>query len=77
MLLFQVRIENLKDATLHIGQVLERVKHEHLCRTYELTAWTDVSDFLTQIAHKSGRLLKVQSIYCHKLFKKILLPLYF
>ena len=53
-----VRVENLLEPTLHIAQVLDRVKLEYLQKTYGVTAWTDVVDFLGQIAHKSGRLLK-------------------
>eukprot|EP00455_Lapot_gusevi_P008432 TRINITY_DN1367_c0_g1_i1.p1 TRINITY_DN1367_c0_g1~~TRINITY_DN1367_c0_g1_i1.p1 ORF type:complete len:627 (+),score=208.55 TRINITY_DN1367_c0_g1_i1:553-2433(+) len=53
-----VRIENLQDAALHIDQVLHRVKTEYLCRTYGLDSWTDSEDFLTQIARKTGKLLK-------------------
>ena len=55
----QVRVENLKNPEEHIGAVLERVQKDSLQRTYGLEAWTDPSDFLSQLSHRSGRLLKV------------------
>ncbi|KAG1675249.1 hypothetical protein FOA52_016280 [Chlamydomonas sp. UWO 241] len=53
-----VRVENLEDATEHIPMVLTRVKAEYLRKAYKLKTWTDVEDFLTQIARGSGKLLK-------------------
>jgi len=53
-----VRIANLDDATEHIGEVLERCKHQHIVRTYGISAWQDVEDFLTQLATSAGKLLK-------------------
>ena len=57
----QVRIENLIDATLHVPEVLSRVKKEYVQKTYGVASWTDHVDFLSQIAFKSGRLLKVHT----------------
>eukprot|EP01116_Phalansterium_solitarium_P019542 TRINITY_DN54_c0_g1_i1.p1 TRINITY_DN54_c0_g1~~TRINITY_DN54_c0_g1_i1.p1 ORF type:complete len:696 (+),score=280.18 TRINITY_DN54_c0_g1_i1:83-2170(+) len=53
-----VRIENIADAQDHIAEVLNRVKPVYLQRAYGIDTWEDSSDFLTQIAHKTGRLLK-------------------
>lgn len=53
-----VRVENVKDCTEHIPMVLERVKKEYLVRTYHIESWEDHVDFLTQLAKKTGRLLK-------------------
>ena len=53
-----VRIENLKDSEHHIERVLTRVKHEHVVKTYGISSWDDAEDFLTQLAMKTGRLLK-------------------
>eukprot|EP00656_Telonema_subtile_P001674 TRINITY_DN1072_c0_g1_i5.p1 TRINITY_DN1072_c0_g1~~TRINITY_DN1072_c0_g1_i5.p1 ORF type:complete len:506 (-),score=123.67 TRINITY_DN1072_c0_g1_i5:133-1650(-) len=53
-----VRIENLKDPEHHIQRVLDRVKREHVIKTYGISDWDDAEDFLTQLAQKSGRLLK-------------------
>lgn len=35
----QVRVENLEDATEHIGEVLSRVKREYLTRAYKVKEW--------------------------------------
>eukprot|EP00798_Chlamydomonas_sp_ICE-L_P023349 gene23349-30600_t len=53
-----VRVENLEDASVHVGPVLKRVKPEYLKRAYKIKEWTDVEDFLTQLAKMSGKLLK-------------------
>ena len=53
-----VRIENIAGTEEYIPAVLERVRKEYLARTYNLESWTDHMDFLSQIAYKSGKLLK-------------------
>jgi len=53
-----VRIEKIADPAEHIDQVLERVKREYLQRQYQIRDWRDTEDFLSQIARRSGRLLK-------------------
>ncbi|MCO5566744.1 hypothetical protein L7F22_020424 [Adiantum nelumboides] len=53
-----VRVENLEDATEHIGEVLSRVKREYLTRAYKVKQWTDDEDFLIQLCKLSGKLLK-------------------
>ncbi|XP_078177683.1 nuclear/nucleolar GTPase 2-like [Carex rostrata] len=53
-----VRVTNLRDATEHIGEVLKRVKKEHLQRAYKIDDWADENDFLTQMCESSGKLLK-------------------
>ena len=35
----QVRVDNLEDATEHIGEVLSRVKKEYLTRAYKVKEW--------------------------------------
>lgn len=35
----QVRVTNLEDAAEHIGEVLKRVKKEHLVRAYKISDW--------------------------------------
>ena len=55
----QVRIENVKYPSDHIPAVLERVKADYLKKTYNVSSWIDVNDFLEQIARRMGRLLKV------------------
>ncbi|XP_020240648.1 nuclear/nucleolar GTPase 2 [Cajanus cajan] len=53
-----VRVTNLKDAADHIGEVLKRVKKEHLERAYKIKEWDDENDFLLQLCKSSGKLLK-------------------
>lgn len=53
-----VRVANLEDASEHIGEVLRRVKKEHLQRAYKIQDWTDDNDFLVQLCKLSGKLLK-------------------
>ncbi|KNA23503.1 hypothetical protein SOVF_024280 [Spinacia oleracea] len=53
-----VRVANLHDASEHIGEVLKRVKKEHLQRAYKIKDWEDDHDFLFQLCKLSGKLLK-------------------
>lgn len=53
-----VRVTNLQDASEHIGEVLKRVKKEHLKRAYKISDWEDDNDFLLQLCRSSGKLLK-------------------
>ncbi|WVZ56939.1 hypothetical protein U9M48_007400 [Paspalum notatum var. saurae] len=53
-----VRVTNLEDAAEHIGEVLRRVKKEHLQRAYRIQDWTDDNDFLVQLCRTTGKLLK-------------------
>eukprot|EP01101_Sappina_pedata_P006638 TRINITY_DN3356_c0_g1_i1.p1 TRINITY_DN3356_c0_g1~~TRINITY_DN3356_c0_g1_i1.p1 ORF type:complete len:733 (+),score=379.35 TRINITY_DN3356_c0_g1_i1:104-2200(+) len=53
-----VRIVNLQDAADYVPKVLELVKRDYLIKTYGVQNWDDHIDFLTQLAAKSGRLLK-------------------
>ena len=56
-------MENVKDAACHIPVVLERVKREYLVKTYKISSWTDPTDFLEQVAQRTGKLLKVVQIF--------------
>ncbi|KAI0218667.1 GTPase required for pre-60S ribosomal subunit nuclear export and maturation [Massospora cicadina] len=53
-----VRVENLKSPEDHIDQLLLRVKKSYLQKTYQLANWTSPTHFLSQLARKSGKLLK-------------------
>lgn len=53
-----VRVTNLQDSAEHIGEVLKRVKKEHLERAYKIKDWDDENDFLVQLCKLSGKLLK-------------------
>ncbi|KAL4191723.1 hypothetical protein AMTRI_Chr07g82020 [Amborella trichopoda] len=55
-----VRVANLEDASEHIGEVLKRVRKDHLQRAYKLEDWVDENDFLVQLCKQSGKLLKVE-----------------
>lgn len=64
MSLSQVRVENVKDAACHIPAVLERVKREYIAKTYKVSSWNDPTDFLEQVAQRTGKLLKVDNVTC-------------
>ncbi|KAF9927134.1 GTPase required for pre-60S ribosomal subunit nuclear export and maturation [Linnemannia zychae] len=53
-----VRIENIKQPDDYIPELLKRVRHEYMQRTYELDHWEDSVDFLTQLAKRTGKLIK-------------------
>lgn len=53
-----VRVANLQDAAEHIGEVLKRVKKEHLERAYKIKDWEDENDFLVKLCKLTGKLLK-------------------
>lgn len=53
-----VRVANLQDAAEHIGEVLKRVKKEHLERAYNIKEWEDENDFLVKLCKLTGKLLK-------------------
>ncbi|PLW13462.1 hypothetical protein PCANC_16828 [Puccinia coronata f. sp. avenae] len=53
-----VRVEHLSCPGDHIPTLLDRIRPEYMVRTYGIQEWTDAEDFLTQIARKSGKLLK-------------------
>ncbi|CAL0310641.1 unnamed protein product [Lupinus luteus] len=53
-----VRVTNLQDAADHIGEVLKRVKKQHLQRAYKIKEWEDDNDFLVQLCKSSGKLLR-------------------
>jgi len=51
------RIERIESLEQHIPELLARVKHEYIQRTYGLVSWEDAEDFLEQFARKHGKLL--------------------
>eukprot|EP00124_Ichthyophonus_hoferi_P003105 Ihof_evm1s250 gene=Ihof_evmTU1s250 len=53
-----VRLENIRNPEDHIGAVLHRAKKEYIEKTYGVSEWKDHVDFLEQMAHKYGKLLK-------------------
>jgi nuclear GTP-binding protein len=53
-----VRVEKVDNPEQYIPAVLERVKRNHMERTFEVKGWEDHFQFLELLARKSGRLLK-------------------
>lgn len=53
-----VRVEHLSCPADHIPPLLDRIRPEYIARTYGIHEWQDSEDFLTQLARKSGKLLK-------------------
>ncbi|MBW0537351.1 hypothetical protein O181_077066 [Austropuccinia psidii MF-1] len=53
-----VRVEHLSCPSDHIPALLDRIRPEYISRTYGIKQWKDSEDFLTQLAQKSGKLLK-------------------
>ncbi len=66
----QVRVENLPTPGDYIPRVMEKVRPLYLQRTYEIASWTDPLDFLTKLAIRSGKLLRVH-LFFFNFFKKI------
>ncbi|MCP6484583.1 hypothetical protein NL492_27650, partial [Klebsiella pneumoniae] len=53
-----VRVELVPDPEQYIPSLMERVKVEHLSKTYGIDNWEDSEDFLSQLGAKNGKLLK-------------------
>ena len=49
----------MKNPDDYIAELLKRVKAEYIVKTYGVAQWIDHTDFLSQLAVKSGKLLKV------------------
>jgi nuclear GTP-binding protein len=67
-----VRVENVAYTEDHIQALIDRCRKEYLLRTYNLEDFTDANDFLTQIAVKSGKLLKGGEADCTTIAKMVL-----
>ncbi|KAJ8105557.1 hypothetical protein ONZ43_g7383 [Nemania bipapillata] len=53
-----VRIEKVENPEQYIQPMMEKVKRQHLERTYEISNWKDHHEFLEILGRKGGRLLK-------------------
>jgi len=53
-----VRVEKVENPEQYIDALMSRVKQRHLEKTYELTGWTNATEFLELLARKGGRLLR-------------------
>lgn len=53
-----VRVENIPHPDQHIDQVLKCVNNYALSRIYDISEWTDATDFLEKLAFRTGKLFK-------------------
>lgn len=53
-----VRVELVTEPEDYVETVLKRVRTEYLKKTYRINDWTSSTDFLEQMAKRSGKLLK-------------------
>jgi len=53
-----VRVENVPQPEQYIDDVLKRVKHEYILKTYSIDDFTTSEEFLEKLARKMGKLLK-------------------
>ncbi|KAJ6633703.1 Nucleolar GTP-binding protein 2, partial [Pseudolycoriella hygida] len=53
-----VRVELITNPEDYIGTVLERLRPEYVKKTYKVEKWKDPTDFLEQLAKKTGKLFK-------------------
>ncbi len=53
-----VRVELITNPEDYIVTVLERMRPEYVKKTYKVEKWSDSTDFLEQLAKKSGKLFK-------------------
>jgi len=53
-----VRAERLDDPTIYIQGLLDKTRKQDISKIYGVDEWADSEDFLTQLAMKTGRLLK-------------------
>lgn len=60
-----VRAEKLEDPAYYINEMLKRVDLKQINKLYGLPdkKWQDDEEFLTELAKKKGRLLKVKLYY--------------
>jgi hypothetical protein len=66
----QVRVENVKNPEDYVAPMLERVRPEYIRRTYDVRSWDNHEDFLSKVAKKTGKLLKVSllALYCDSMY---------
>jgi hypothetical protein len=53
-----VRAERLDNPTDFIPHILARVKPEYVRKQYGISEWSDATDFIAQLARKTGKLMK-------------------
>jgi len=52
-----VRVERVEDLTIHIDEMLRRVRKDHIARQYGISQWNNAEDLLEKLARQTGRLL--------------------
>lgn len=67
-----IRVENLETPELYIPALLNRVKKQYMVKTYGISEWEDATDFLSQMAKKSGKLNKGGEVDLHTVSKMVL-----
>ena len=53
-----VRAEKIPDPSEFIQPILDRIEKKHVYDVYGIAEWLDADDFLKQLAHKTGKLVK-------------------
>lgn len=53
-----VRVENVPQPEQYIDELLKRVKHEYILKTYSIDEFSSAEEFLEKLARKCGKLLK-------------------
>ncbi|KAI1432747.1 NGP1NT domain-containing protein [Xylaria sp. CBS 124048] len=67
-----VRIEKVDNPEQYIRPMMEKVKRQHLERTYEISNWKDHHEFLEMLGRKGGRLLKAGEVDMDGVAKMVL-----
>lgn len=67
-----VRIEKVENPEQYIQPMMEKVKRQHLERTYEISNWKNHHEFLEMLGRKGGRLLKAGEVDMDGVAKMVL-----
>lgn len=57
-----IRAEKIQDPSVHIPSLLEKSDKKYLQQTYGVDDWSDYEDFLSKVAVKYGKILKVTKL---------------
>lgn len=53
-----VRAEKIPDPEIYIDAILEKTEKKHIVDVYGIHEWKDSEDFISQLAVKTGKLIK-------------------
>lgn len=53
-----VRAEKIPDPEMYIDAILEKTERKNITNVYGIHDWIDAEDFVNQLAHKTGKLVK-------------------